>query len=217
MFEMLAPKPKDLLHGLDQLAAARMEQEAVEIRKAKAVAIEEIVQRRRQRLAHQRRQFGAEHDTKTVVLDIPAHDVLGLRPAAFADGENARAAACAVRRVTQQHAGGAVAEQSGGHEHRRARIVDAQAQAAQVDGEEQHMRALGRLRQPRRPRQAGDAAAAAETEDRQPFHRRLELETVEQLGVEARYREPGDRIGDENVDLGELDAGRRRGLERHIG
>ena len=122
----------------------------------------------------------------------------------------------AVRRVAQQHAGRAVAEQSGGHEHRRAWIVDAQAQAAQIDGEEQHMRALGRLREPRRPRQAGDAAAAAETEDRQPFHRRLELEAIEQFCVEARYGEPGDRIGDENVDLGELDAGRRRCLERHI-
>ena len=79
------------------------------------------------------------------------------------------------------------------------------------------MRALGRVRQPRRPRQAGDAAAAAETEDRQPFDRRLELEAIEQLCVEARYGEPGDRIGDENVDCVERDAGRRRCLERHIG
>ena len=39
--------------------------------------------------------------------------------------------------------------------------------------------------QARRPRQAGDATAAAETEDRQPFHRRLELEAIEQFGVEA--------------------------------
>ena len=139
------------------------------------------------------------------------------RPAPFADGENARAAARAVCRVAQQHAGRAVAEQRGGHEHRRARIVDAQAQAAQVDGEEQHMRALGRVRQPRRPRQAGDAAAAAETEDRQPFHRRLKLEAIEQFCVEARYRKAGDRIGDENVDCVELDAGRCRCLERHIG
>src|ERR1700733_11448499 len=99
MFEMLAFEAEHLLHGLDQLAAARVEQEAVEIRKTKAVAVEKIVQRRRQRLAHQRRQFGAEHDAKTVVLDVPAHDVLGLWPAPFADGENARAAARAIRRV----------------------------------------------------------------------------------------------------------------------
>src|SRR5580704_3037069 len=78
------------------------------------------------------------------------------------------------------------------------------------------MRALGRLREPRRPRQAGDATAAAETEDRQPLHRRLELEAIEQLCVEARYGKPGDRIGDENVDCLERDAGRRRCLERHI-
>src|ERR1700681_3793933 len=93
MFEMLALEAEHVLHGLDQLATAWVEQEAVEIRQTKAVAIEKIVQCRRQGLAHQRRQFGAEHDAKTVVLDVPAHDVLGLRPAPFADRENARAAA----------------------------------------------------------------------------------------------------------------------------
>src|SRR5580692_8860471 len=92
MFEVLALEPEHILHGLDQLAAARVKQEAVEIRQTKAVAIEKIVQRRRQRLAHQRGQFGAEHDAKTVVLDVPTHDVLGIGPAPFADGDNAPAA-----------------------------------------------------------------------------------------------------------------------------
>jgi len=56
--------------------------------------------------------------------------------------------------------------------------------------------ALGRVRQARRARKAGDAATAAEAENRQPLDRRLELEPVEQFGVEARNGEPRDRIGD---------------------
>lgn len=47
------------------------------------------------------------------------------------------------------------------------------------------MRTLGRMRQARRARKTGDAAAAAKPENWQPFDRRRELEPVEQLGVKA--------------------------------
>src|ERR1700675_154721 len=102
MFELLARQPEHLLHGLDQLAAPRMEQEPVEIRKAEAVTVEKILQRRRQRLAHERWQLRTEHDAEAVVLDVPAHDVLGAAPTPFADGKNARPRTRAFSRIVQK-------------------------------------------------------------------------------------------------------------------
>src|ERR1700722_15465319 len=125
MFELLALQSQHLLHRLDQLPAARMEQEAVEVRKTEAIPVEKIVQSWRQRLAHQRWQFRAEHNSESVILDVPSHDVFGLSPAPFADGKNAWSSAVTVFRVAQQDPGCAVTEQGCGHEHCRARIVDA--------------------------------------------------------------------------------------------
>src|SRR6202051_305816 len=164
MLELFWRQPKYLLHGLDQFAAARMKQKAVEIRKTKTVAVEKILQCRRQFLAHQRRQFGTQYDAETVVFDVPSHDVLGLAPAPFTACEDARPAAAAVSRIAQQYPRRAVAEQSAGDKHRRAAIVDAQAQAAKIDGQEQHMRAVFGVRHAARPGETGHARPAAQAE-----------------------------------------------------
>src|SRR5580698_1588415 len=122
-----------------------MDEEAVEVRKLKFIAYKKILQRRCELAVYQRRQFGTEHDAEAVVFDVPAHDVLRAAPAPFAGGENARPAVRSVFSVVQEHPGGAIAEQSGGDEHRRPRIVDPQAQAAKIDRENQHMRTVTRL------------------------------------------------------------------------
>src|SRR5580704_17959752 len=134
MLEMTALKPENFLHSLNELAATGMKQKAIEVRQAEAIAIEKIVQRRRQGLAHQRRQFGAQHDAKSVILDIPTHDVFGVRPAPFTNGQNARSAMRALRSVPQHDSGRAVAKQGGGNKHRRTRTIDAQAKTAKIDG-----------------------------------------------------------------------------------
>src|SRR5580698_8798926 len=161
MFEMTATEPKHFLHSLDQLAASRMKQKAVEVRQPKAIAIKKVVQRGRQSLAHQRRQFGAEHDTESIVLDIPAHDVFSIRPAPFADGENAGTTMRAIRGIAQHNPSRAITEQGRGNKHHRARIVDAQAKAAKIDREEEHMRAFGGMRETCCAGKAGNTAAAA--------------------------------------------------------
>ena len=121
-----------------------------------------------------------------------------------------------VGRIAQQHAGRTVAEQCGGNKHRRAWIVDTQAETAQIDGEEQHMRAFARMRQARCTREAGDTAAAAEAKYRQAFDTRRKLEAIAQFGVKARDRKSGDCVRDKDVDRIEPDPGCRRRLERHL-
>ena len=90
-----------------------------------------------QSLAHQGGEFRAQHYAEAVVLNVKAHDVLGLRPEVFADGADARAhgttlAARLLRTAgaTQHDAGCSVAEQRCGDKHREAWIVDAQAKRA---------------------------------------------------------------------------------------
>ena len=121
-----------------------------------------------------------------------------------------------VLRIVQQQTSRAVAEQRARNKHRRAFIVGAHAQAAKVDGEKQHVRAVAGMGEPRGARQTGDAGAAAEPENRQPLDCRFELQPVAEFGVEARDRKPGDRVGHDHVDRIETDAGGFRRLDGHL-
>jgi hypothetical protein len=78
------------------------------------------------------------------------------------------------------------------------------------------MRAFGGVRETRRPGQAGNAATAAKSENRQPFHGRRELEAVEKLGIEARNGQSGHRVGHEHVDRVQSDTGGGRRLDGYL-
>ncbi len=185
-----------------------MQQEAVEVLKRQPLALEEGKQRFAQALAHQGGELRAQDDAEAVVLDVPAHDVLGLRPEVLALAADARTSPAAgfgpiTGAALQNDAGGAVAEQRRGHEHGQARIVDAQAQRAQVDGEKQHVGPWARLGHAGGTRKAGDAAAAAEPENRQPLHVGAEAQAVHETRFETGDRQPGDGVGDDDVDVGQ--------------
>ena len=104
-------------------------------------------------------------------------------------------------RAAQHDGGGAVAKQRRGDEHGEARVVEAQAERAQIDGEKQNVGAGPRLRHARRAGEPADTATATQPEDRQPLDVRAEGEPVHEAGVEARDREAGDRVGDDGVDV----------------
>ncbi len=76
------------------------------------------------------------------------------------------------------------------------------------------MRAVHRMREPRRARQAGDAGAATQPKHRQPFDRGRQPDPVDQSGVEARHRKPGHCVGHDHVDGAWVDTGRYRRLTR---
>ena len=136
----------------------------------------------------------------------------------IAPTRGARRGAIAVRvadRAAQHDGGGSVAEQRRGDEHGEARVVDAQAERAQVDGEKQNVGAGPRLRHARRAGEPADAAAAAEPEDRQPLDVRTEGEPVHEAGFEAGDREAGDRVGDDGVDVAKRKTGLGHRLRRH--
>src|SRR6476659_4327478 len=151
--------------------------------------------------------------------DVPAHDVLGVAPDMIKSGDDPPAPARSLSPalgVAQDYAGGTVAEQRRRHEHGHARIIDAKAEAAKIDGEEQHMRARHRLRVARRSREPGNAAAATEPEQRQPLDRCRQIQPVHQLCVEARYGEAGDGVDDDRADVLELDASFTDGASRYL-
>jgi len=98
---------------------------------------------------------------------IPSHDVPSFAPAPFSARKNARTAARALPGVAHEHARRAIAAQCARYEHRRPRIVDPQAQTAEIDGEEQHMRPARCVRHARCAGKTGNAGAAAKAEHRQ--------------------------------------------------
>ena len=153
-----------------------MQENALEVAELETIAGEELVERGAQLAPHQGGQLRAQHDAEAVVLDVPAHDVLGVGPAMLADRHDAAprpAGAVVAARVAQHDRGGAVAEQRDGDEIGDAHVVAARAQAAQIDGEEEHVAAGHGLGDADRAREPADAAAAAEPEDRQALDLRV--------------------------------------------
>ena len=209
--------PERLLHGLQNLATAWMEQETLEALQIQIAAREKRIERRPQLATQQRGQLGAQHHTKPVLLHIPAHDALGAMPEMLARGADPGQPATGDTGVTRiggaQHgARRTIPKQGRAHEHGHARIVGSRAQAAQVDRQEEHIgpgRCLGKARG---ARQTGNAGAAAETEHRQPFDGVAKPQPVHQHGIEARDGEPGDRIHDQTIDVAQRQAGARHGI-----
>ena len=181
------------------------------------VAGEEIVERGAQLAPHQGGQLRAQHDAEAVVLDVPTHDVLGVGPTMLADRHDLAprpAEPVAAARVAQHDRGRAVAEQRDGDEIGDAHVVAARAQAAQIDGEEEHVAARHGLGDADRTRQPANAAAAAETEDRQALDLAREGQTVDEARLEARNRQAGDGVDHDGADVCERDAGSGHGFER---
>src|SRR4051794_11600941 len=104
-----------LLDGLENPAAARMEQEAFEVLQLQVVVGEEAIDRRSQFPAHEAWKLWAQHHAEAVLFDVPAHDVLGLAPTVLPDGADpwqGTARRCALLLPAAQHdAGCAIAEQ----------------------------------------------------------------------------------------------------------
>src|SRR5262245_11440462 len=110
---------------------------------------------------------------------------------------------------------GTVAKQHRRHAHSQARIVDPKAEAAKIDGEEQHMRRRHGLSVATRSREPGNAAATTEPEDRQTLDRRRQIEPVHQLRIKARYGKHGEGVDDDGAEILALDARGTDGTERN--
>ncbi len=132
---------------------------------------QELIERRTEFLAHERGQLGTEHDAETVLLDIPAHDVLGVGPAVLTNRHDAAAigllAAAIAARIAQHHSGGAVTEQGDGNEVGDAHVVAARAQTAQIHRQEENVTAGEGLSDARCARETADPSAAAKPKNGQ--------------------------------------------------
>ena len=115
--------------------------------------------------------------------------------------------------AAQDDARGAIAEQRGGDEHGKALVLGAHAQRAEVDREEQYVGAGPRLRHAGGAGKAADAGAAAQPEHGQPLDVGAEGEAVHQARLQARDGEPGDRVGDDDIDIAQAEAGFGDGLD----
>src|SRR5215510_16097228 len=170
-----------------------MEQKAVELAEAHAARVEKRLHGGLEMVAQEKRQVRTQHHAESVMPDVPAHDVLGVAPEMIARGDDPPAPARCLSHalgVAQNDASGTVAEQRRRHAHSHARIVDPKAEAAKIDGEEQHMRRRHGLSVATRSREPGNAAATTEPEDRQTLDRRRQLEPVHQLRIKAWYGKP---------------------------
>ena len=135
------------------------------------IADQELIERRAELLAHERGQLGTEHDAKAVLLDIPAHDVLGAWPAVLTNRHDGASigllAAATAARVAQHHSGRAVTEQGNGDEVGYAHVVIACTQTAQIHRQEENVTARQGLGDARCARETADTSAAAEPKDGQ--------------------------------------------------
>ena len=130
--------------------------------------------------------------------------------------KNARAAARAPLGVAHEYARRAIAEQRARYEHRRARIVDPQAQTAEIDGKEQHMRPVLCVRHARCAGKTSNPGAAAKAEHRQTLDVGCKFQSIKEHGVEAWNGKPGHSVGDDHVDRGKVDTRGLGRLERHL-
>ena len=170
---------------------------------AKPAARQDAGDRRRDVLLRERRDRAVEDHAEALRIDVPAHDVERVGPgvlAAHLDGGDAAVAGA-------QHAGrGAVAEQRGRDDVRLGQLVEPERQRAELDRDEQHDAARPRLRQPGGDREPGDAAGAAEAEDRHALDIGAKAHASGDARFEARRRDAGRRDGDDRVDVGGVEA-----------
>src|SRR5438067_618365 len=167
-----------------------MKKKSIEVAQRKSIAIQKIIKRGRQRSLHRRRQFRTEDDTEAIVLYVPSHNVFGIAPTPFAAGNNTRSRPRAISGVVQQQAGSAIAEQSGGDEHCRTRIIHAQTQAAEINRQKQNQGAILGVGQSRSAGKARHSGAATKPEHRQPLNRGRQFEPVQQQGSEWQVPSP---------------------------
>ena len=71
-------EPEHLLRSVEDLGPARMQQEARELAEAHAARIEKALHRAGQVIADEAGEIGAQHHAEAVLLDVPAHDALGI-------------------------------------------------------------------------------------------------------------------------------------------
>ena len=117
-------------------------------------------------------------------------------------------------RAAQHDGGGTIAKQRRGDEHGEARVVDAQAERAQIDGEKQNVGAGPRLRHARGAGEPADTAAAAQPEDRQPFDVRAEGSRFMRRASRLGMASPVTVVGDDGVDVAKVETGLGHGLRR---
>src|SRR5215471_8061076 len=160
-----------------------MKQEAIEVRERQVLALQEGAERGREPRAQQHREVRTEDHAKSIVLDVPTHDVLGLAPEVLTRGLNRGARRMAIGsrtvRVSQHHARGSVAEYRGGDEHRHAVVLSSETDRAEVDAKEEHICARSCPSQLGCTRKTPDPAAATEAKNWEPLDIVAEVEPVQ--------------------------------------
>src|SRR5215468_2384987 len=175
---------QNILQALQDLTASGMKQEAIEVRERQVLALQESAERRLEPSAQQHCEVGTEDHAKSIVLDVPAHDVLGLAPEVLARsldrGARRMAIASRTARVSQHHSCGPVAEQRGGDEHRHAVVLSPETERAEVDAEEEHICTRSCASKLGGAGKTRYAAATTEAENREAFDIAAEVEPVHQ-------------------------------------
>src|SRR6185437_13281766 len=83
--------PVDAENGfgrLEHLAPTWMKEKSFEVADRHAVFIEKLSYHLTEIFAHQGRELRTQNDTKTVVFDVPSHDVFRIPPSVLAEGED---------------------------------------------------------------------------------------------------------------------------------
>lgn len=80
-------------------------------------------------------------------------------------------------------------------------------QRAEVNGQEQYIAPWPRLGHARRPGKTANPAATAKPEDRQSLYIGPEAEALHEARLKARDCEAGDCIGDDGVNVAQIELG----------
>src|SRR5882672_10096599 len=113
MLEGVPRQFKCALGGFKDLSPSRMHDDPIEVIQRETLPSKERIQRWAKILSRTSWDVWAQHDTEAVVLNGPAHHILGVRPHMLTRCDDARQGLRYVgpRLAPQQQAGGTVTEQ----------------------------------------------------------------------------------------------------------
>ena len=185
------------------------------------VALQEAVHVGGEVAAHHVRHVRVQHDPQTRRRHVPAHRALGVRVEVAPRAEHLHASRavgdrCLARAAHRDHGRRAVPEEPAGHQVGHRHVVALHGQRAQLD-RHQHGHLVGVADEVVvEPRDPGRPRHAAESHERDALHVGAEAEDAGDPGVERRHGEPGDRRGDDQVDVGRGEAGLLEGVRHRL-
>ena len=210
----VARQAQPVLDGAQDLLATRVQHEAGELVPRQPGARRQPLDQRHDLALEQRRDVFRDHRVKAILVQVEPQRARRAREDVAQRLEHAHARAVA---APAEHRGrGAVAEQRARDQVGRRGVVALQAQARQLDGDDQHARVGEAAQEVVRARQRRRAADAAELGDRQPAHVAPEAERVDQVGVDRRDHDAGARRRDDQVDVAGRDARLGERPRRHL-